>query len=153
MAGAFSYAFAALWGHRYLMGHPPLLNATCQLLSSTAIMLVAVCFLEQPWELALPGMQTWLALVSLAVFGTAIAYLVFFRLLASAGGSNVMLVTLLIPVSALMLGNLFLKEPLFIQELIGAAVIGLGLLFIDGRLPHQVGSRVIGLCKRSEGSS
>lgn len=153
MAGAFSYAFAALWGRRYLMKHPPLLNATCQLLSSTVIMLAVVAFLEQPWELVLPGMKTWLALVGLAVFGTAIAYLVFFRLLASAGGSNVMLVTLLIPVSALMLGNLFLDEPLFIQELIGAAIIGLGLLFIDGRLPHKVGSRVIDLCKRSESSS
>ncbi len=153
MAGALSYAFAALWGRRYLMKHPPLLNATCQLLSSTVIMLAVVSFLEQPWDLALPGMQTWLALIGLAVFGTALAYLVFFRLLASAGGSNVMLVTLLIPVSALMLGNLFLKEPLFIRELIGATIIGLGLLFIDGRLPYKISSRVIDLCKRSEKSS
>lgn len=153
MAGALSYAFAALWGRRYLMGHPPLLNATCQLLSSTVIMLVVASFLERPWELAFPSIQTWLALVTLAVFGTALAYLVFFRLLSSAGGSNVMLVTLLIPVSALMLGSLFLKEPLLIQELIGAAIIGLGLLFIDGRLPRKIGFRASSLYKHLTRSS
>ena len=49
-----------------------------------------------------------------------------------------MLVTLLIPVTTLLLGNLFLGEPIFIRELIGAATIGLGLLFIDGRLPRRV---------------
>ena len=134
LAGAFSYAFAALWGRRCLMGRPPLVNATCQLLASTLIMMAAVGFIEQPWTLPVPSARTWLALVCLAAFGTALAYLVFFRLLASAGGSNVMLVTLLIPISALMLGHLFLNEPLFFHELTGAAIIGLGLLFIDGRL-------------------
>ncbi|MCY4052193.1 MAG: DMT family transporter [Gammaproteobacteria bacterium] len=148
MAGAFSYAFAALWGRRYLVKHPPLVNATCQLLSSTLIMLFVVCFLEQPWNLPFPSIQTWLALVALAMLGTVLAYLVYFRLLASTEGSNVMLVTLLIPISALMLGNLFLNEPLHIHELVGAAIIGLGLLVIDGRLPRIVRSRIIRLSKR-----
>ena len=53
-----------------------------------------------------------------------------------AGGSNVMLVTLLIPVTALLLGNLFLSKPIYMFEIAGAATIGLGLLFIDGRLPR-----------------
>ncbi|MCY4218133.1 MAG: DMT family transporter, partial [Gammaproteobacteria bacterium] len=87
-------------------------------------------------------------LVALAMLGTALAYLVYFRLLASTEGSNVMLVTLLIPISALMLGNLFLNEPLHIHELVGAAIIGLGLLVIDGRLPRIVRSRIIRLSKR-----
>ncbi len=138
MAGAFSYAFAALWGRRHLMEHPPVVNATCQLLASTLMMLVVASLLEQPWNLPLPSMRVWLALAGLAVFGTALAYLIFFRLLASIGGSNVMLVTLLIPISALMLGNLFLNEPLVAHELTGAAIIGLGLLFIDERLLRKI---------------
>ncbi len=153
MAGSLSYAFAALWGRRYLMQHPPLVNATCQLLSSTLIMLFLVLLLEEPWDLPLPSIQTWFALAALAVFGTALAYLVYFRLLASTEGSNVMLVTLLIPVSAIMLGNLFLDEPLYIHELVGAAIIGLGLLFIDGRLPKMFRSRIIRLYKRLGTSS
>ena len=138
LAGALSYGFAALWGRRRLMDFPPLKTATCQLLSSTCIMMVVVVPVERPWSLPAPGMETWLALIGLALFGTAIAYVVFFEILARAGASNVMLVTLLIPVTALLLGSLFLAEPLIWHELAGAAIIGLGLLFIDGRLPRRV---------------
>ncbi|MXZ80242.1 MAG: DMT family transporter [Gammaproteobacteria bacterium] len=138
LAGALSYGFAALWGRRHLMDVPPLKTATCQLLSSTLIMAAVVALVESPWTLPMPGMQTWLALIALALFGTALAYVVFFEILARAGASNVMLVTLLIPVTALLLGNLFLAEPIFVHEIAGAAVIGLGLLFIDGRLPRKL---------------
>ena len=119
------------------MDIPPLKTATCQLLSSTCIMMVVVVPVERPWTLPAPGMETWLALIGLALFGTAVAYVVFFENLARAGASNVMLVTLLIPVTALLLGSLFLAEPLIWHELAGAAIIGLGLLFIDGRLPRR----------------
>jgi len=79
-----------------------------------------------------------MALFGLALFGTAIAYVVFFEILTRAGASNAMLVTLLIPVTALLLGNVFLDEPIRVYELAGAATIGLGLLFIDGRLLRRV---------------
>ena len=78
-----------------------------------------------------------MALCGLALFGTAIAYVVFFEILTRAGASNAMLVTLLIPVTALLLGNMFLAEPIFLHEIAGAAIIGLGLLSIDGRLPRR----------------
>lgn len=71
---------------------------------------------------------------ALTLFGTALAYIVFFEVLVRAGGSNVMLVTLLIAVTALLLGNPFLAEPILTLEIAGAAIIGLGLLVIDGRL-------------------
>jgi drug/metabolite transporter (DMT)-like permease len=74
-----------------------------------------------------------MSLVTLAVFGTALAYIIFFKVLVRAGASNVMLVTLLIPVTALFLGNVFLGEPIQLKEVIGAVIIGAGLLFIDGR--------------------
>ena len=142
LAGALSYAFAALWGRRHLRNMSPLKSATCQLLSSTLIMVIVVAVVDRPWTLPLPGAKIWLALGGLALFGTAIAYIVFFEILSRAGASNVMLVTLLIPVTALLLGNLFLGEPIFIHELIGAATIGLGLLFIDGRLPKRMAHAV-----------
>ena len=79
-----------------------------------------------------------LSLVALAVFGTAVAYIVFFKILVRAGASNVMLVTLLIPVTALILGNVFLGEQIQSKEIIGALIIGAGLLFIDGRVIKRV---------------
>ena len=137
LSGALSYGFAALWGRRHLQDIPPLKSATCQLLSSTLVMTVVVAIVDRPWTLPVPSTETWLALGGLAFFGTAIAYVVFFEILSRAGASNVMLVTLLIPVTALLLGNLILAEPILVHELAGAAIIGVGLLFIDGRLPRK----------------
>jgi len=134
MAGALSYGFAALWGRKFLVGVPPVKSATCQLMCSTLIMAVVVSLVDRPWTLAVPSQETVLSLAALAVFGTALAYIVFFKILVRAGASNVMLVTLLIPVTALILGNIFLGEPIQSKEIIGAFIIGTGLLFIDGRV-------------------
>jgi len=134
LAGALSYGFAALWGRRFLVDVPPVKSATCQLMCSTLIMAVVVSLIDQPWTLAVPSQGTLLSLAALAVFGTAVAYIVFFKILVRAGASNVMLVTLLIPVTALFLGNIFLDEAIQAKEIIGAAIIGAGLLFIDGRV-------------------
>lgn len=134
LAGTLSYGFAALWGRKYLAGVPPLKSATCQLLCSTLIIAVVVCLIDQPWTLTIPSQSTIWSVVALAVFGTALAYIVFFKILVQAGASNVMLVTLLIPVTALILGNVFLGEAIQTKEILGALVIGAGLLFIDGRI-------------------
>ncbi len=144
LAGALSYGFAALWGRKYLAGVPPIKSATCQLMCSSLIIAVVVSFIDQPWSLAAPSQNTVLSLVALAVFGTAVAYIVFFKILVRAGASNVMLVTLLIPVTALALGNVFLGEPINLKEIIGAVIIGAGLLFIDGRaIDRLTGKRVL----------
>jgi drug/metabolite transporter (DMT)-like permease len=134
VAGAICYAFAALWGRRQLSGVSPLKSATCQLIAATAMMAVIVSLVDQPWNLPLPGAATVLAIVALALLGTALAYIVFFQILVRAGGGNVMLVTLLIPVSAIMLGYFFLHEPVEARELLGASIIAIGLVFIDGRV-------------------
>lgn len=133
-----SYGFAVLWGRRRLGGVPPLKSATCQLICSSLIMLFLVGLFEQPWALDAPSLNGWLSLIGLTIFGTAMAYLVFFQLLARAGPSNTMLVTLLIPVTALFLGTMFLDEPIRAKEIAGAVIIGAGLLFIDGRVPAAV---------------
>lgn len=138
MAGALSYGFAALWGRKFLAGVPPLKSATCQLMCSTLIIGVVVSIIDRPWTLPMPSQGAVLSLVALAVFGTAVAYIVFFRILVRAGASNVMLVTLLIPVTALVLGNLFLGESIQLKEIIGATIIGAGLLFIDGRVINRL---------------
>jgi drug/metabolite transporter (DMT)-like permease len=140
LAGAFSYGLAALFARRHLSDSPPLATATFQLLASSLMMTVVVAVVEKPWQLPMPGATTWLAMLGLAALSTALAYIVFFQILRRSGSTNVMLVTLLIPVTAIMLGYLVLGEAISLREIIGALVIGSALLLIDGR--------VLGLIRR-----
>jgi drug/metabolite transporter (DMT)-like permease len=138
LGAALSYGFAALWGRRHLSDVEPMKTATLQLLCSTIIIGVIVCFIDKPWNLPVPSMNAIWSLMALAVFGTAVAYIVFFKILVRSGASNVMLVTLLLPVTALALGNVFLNEPIQKKEIMGALIIGSGLLFIDGRVINRM---------------
>jgi drug/metabolite transporter (DMT)-like permease len=133
LGAALSYGFSGLWGRRKLAGVPPLTSATCQLICSSVVMLVLAGSIERPWLLPAPGLRTWLALLGTAALSTALAYVVFFQILVRSGASNVMLVTLLIPVTAILLGHFLLGEPLAAREVIGALVIDCALLIVDGR--------------------
>ncbi|WP_420549346.1 DMT family transporter [Curvivirga sp.] len=129
-----SYAFSGVWGRRFKrMGTAPMVTATGQLTASSLILLPVTFYLDQPLSLNMPGMETILAIVFLAVAATSLAYLLFFKILAAAGATNVMLVTLLVPVSAIILGAAFLGEVLALKHFLGMAMIALGLAAIDGR--------------------
>ena len=134
LGGALSYGFAGLWGRRMLADVPPINSATCQLLCSTAVMLVLASLVEQPWQLPAPSTTAVLALVGLAAISTSLAYIVFFTILARSGATNTLLVTLLIPVTAILLGHFVLGEPLHAREIVGAIIVGSALLVIDGRV-------------------
>jgi len=110
LAGAFSYGLAALAARRLLRDAAPLGTATFQLMASTAMMAIVAGAMEQPWRLPMPGPTTWLAVLGLAGLSTALAYIVFFQILRRSGATNVMLVTLLIPVTSILLGWLLLAE-------------------------------------------
>ena len=138
LGGALSYGFAALWARKYLVGIAPVKSATCQLMCSTLVMAVLVVLVDRPWTLSAPSQETVWAVVALALFGTALAYIVFFKIVVRAGASNVMLVTLLIPITALILGSVFLGETIQLKEIIGALIISAGLMFIDGRLINRM---------------
>ena len=98
------------------------------------MMMIVAGAVERPWRLPMPDVTTWLALVGLAVLSTALAYIVFFQILRRSGSTNVMLVTLLIPVTAILLGHFVLGESISWREISGALVIGSALLVIDGRV-------------------
>ena len=132
LLAAVSYAFAGVYGRRF-RGEPPLRVAAGQLVASSVLLAPVVMLLDRPWTLPLPGAATIAALVALAALSTALAYLIYFRILARAGATNVLLVTFLIPVSAILLGTLLLGEQLEPRHLAGMAAIGIGLAAIDGR--------------------
>ena len=134
LGAALSYGFSGLWGRRMLKGVPPITAAAGQLISSSVMMAVIAGAVERPWTLPMPSAVTWLSLIGLAALSTALAYIVFFRIMARSGATNVMLVTLLIPVTAILLGWAVLGEPLTLREILGALVIASALVAIDGRI-------------------
>ena len=133
LGAALSYGLATLWMRR-LTGAPPLVSAEAQLVCSTLMLLPLAALVDRFWELPMPGATAIAAVLGLAVFSTALAYIVFFRINATAGPTNVMLVTLLIPVTATGLGALVLGERLTLNQIAGALIIASALLVIDGRL-------------------
>jgi drug/metabolite transporter (DMT)-like permease len=130
-----SYAFAGLYGRRFArMGVAPMVVAGGQVGATTIMLLPVAQLVDMPWTLPMPGPRTWAALAGLALLSTALAYVLYFRILAKAGATNLLLVTFLIPVSGVLMGVLVLDETLQTRQLAGMALIGAGLAAIDGRL-------------------
>ncbi|WP_085124214.1 DMT family transporter [Tistlia consotensis] len=130
LGAACSYALAGLWGRRF-RDLPPPATACGMLVASTLLMLPLALLVERPWTLA-PSAASLAAIATVAIFGTAAAYLLYFRILRTAGATNLLLVTLLIPIGALAVGCGLLGEPLEPKALAGLAAILAGLAVIDG---------------------
>ncbi len=135
LLAAFSYGLAGVYGKRFAqLEIPPLATATGQLCASSMILIPLTLWIDQPWTMTIPSIKGMGSLMGIALLSTALAYVIYFRLLKTAGATNLLLVTLLIPVSAIILGVFLLDESLEPQHLSGMAVISLGLLIMDGRL-------------------
>lgn len=133
---ALSYACAALYARRF-RALPPQIIATGQLTASTIIMIPVVLLWNGTAGLFDASLAAWLSVLGLALLATSVGYILFFALINSAGATNASLVTLIVPVSAILLGALFLGERLHWFEFAGMALIGFGLIIIDGRLFHR----------------
>ena len=127
-----SYAAAGLFGRRF-RGLPPVGVAAGQLIASALVMLAVVLATQPMAPLASLSGTTWAAVLALAVVGTGVAYVLYFRLLASTGATNLLLVTLLIPITAVALGAALLGERLAYGQILGMTLILIGLAVIDGR--------------------
>ena len=135
LLAAFSYGLAGVYGKRFAqLEIPPLATATGQLCASSMILIPLTLWIDHPWTFSMPSIEGMGSLLGIALLSTALAYVIYFRLLKTAGATNLLLVTLLIPVSAIILGEFLLDESLEPQHLSGMAVISLGLLIMDGRL-------------------
>ncbi len=134
LGAALAYACAGVFGRRFAaLGVAPRVAATGQVTASTLLLLPVVLVVDRPWTLAPPTLATWTAMLGLALASTALAYVLYFRILATAGATNLLLVTFLIPVTAIALGAALLGERLAGHHGLGMGLIGLGLAAIDGR--------------------
>ena len=140
VVAAICYSFASIYARRF-REIPPMVLAGVQASIAALMVLPLALILEQPWKFPLPSTRTWAALAGVGLLSTALAYAIYFRLLARVGATNTILVTFLVPVSALLLGTLLLHEPLRYGQLAGMGCIFVGLAIIDGRIAKALMTR------------
>jgi drug/metabolite transporter (DMT)-like permease len=142
LLAALFYAFSGVYAKRFeRMQVPPIVTAAGLLTASSTIMLPIVLLVDRPWLLPPPSMAFVGAALGMGVFATGIAYILYFRILATAGATNLLLVTLLIPVGAVLLGTRVLHERLEVKHFVGMALIAAGLAAIDGRILKRLRGR------------
>ena len=145
VAATACYAFSGVYGKRFKsMGVEPIFAATAQLLIASLILLPLIIFIDRPWQLPMPSLAAVASLLAIGVIATGLAYILYYRILAMAGATNVALVTYLVPVSATLLGVLVLGESFSGYTMVGIGIIALGLVILDGRLVQGIGQGIKG---------
>ena len=138
LGAALSYALAAIYARKRFAGVAPLVIATGQIASGLAISLPLALFVDHSWTLPWPSLPATLAVLGMGIINSAFAAICYFSLVRRAGATNALLVTLLLPLTPITLGNLVLGQTLAPREILGAFVIGLALIVIDGRVLRRV---------------
>ena len=139
IAAALSYAFAGVYGRRFkAMEINPIITAAGQVTASTIVLTPVALMVDGPLDVVAMSGDALAAIAGLAVLSTAVAYVLYFKILELAGATNVLLVTLLVPISAILLGSLFLNESLEVIHFVGMLLIAIGLSAIDGRLWRRI---------------
>lgn len=133
IGGTISYAFAGVWARINLSSLTPQVAAAGMLTGSSLVMVPAALLIDGAPSFNL-SLTAFTAIGYYVVFATAGAYLLYYRILASAGSANTMIVTLLIPPVSIILGALVLNESLSSNVYVGLALLALGLAILDGRL-------------------
>lgn len=136
LCAAMSLALAGIFGKRF-REQSPVVTATGMLTCSSLMMLPLVVLFDRPWMLEF-SVASMMPVAGLVLLSTVFAYLLYFSILRSAGATNLLLVTLLMPISAHILGALFLDEPLYVTSVVGMVFVIVGLSIIDGRVIRRL---------------
>lgn len=130
LGAALCYAGGSLFGQRF-SGRVPMVNAAMMLSCSTVMLAPWAFLVESPFSAMAPGMVSWLGVIALGVFCTAVAYLLYFSILKSEGATQLSLVTYLIPIVSTIFGFLILGEEVGTREILAMCVVFAGLLIVD----------------------
>jgi len=134
IAAPLCYVSANIYARRSLSEHHPFVIAVMQMLCSMIIALPLALIIDQPWNAPAPSMQALIAIAGMGILGSGLSSLCHFTVLRQAGATNASLVTLIMPLTPILLGGLFLGERLSQREIIGASIIAMALVLIDGRV-------------------
>jgi drug/metabolite transporter (DMT)-like permease len=129
-----AYAYASIFGRRFAAERVhPMAVAAGQHCCSALVIVPLALLIDRPWTLPMPSLPALAALLALGLLSGALAYTIFYRVLATAGATNVVLVTFMSPVTTILLGLALLGESLSAQQGAGMLLIALGLAVLDGR--------------------
>jgi drug/metabolite transporter (DMT)-like permease len=143
LLGAFLYAASGVYGRRF-RGERPLVLAAGQMTAATIMLLPLSAVIDRPWTYPMPSAAAWGALALMGAVSSALGFVIFFRVLARAGATNLMLVNFLNPVSTILLGAALLGEHVTLRQAIGMAGIAVGLAAIDGRPARFIAAKLRG---------
>ena len=130
------YAYGAI-RTRLLKDKPVLIVMTCTLCAASLMLLPFILIFELPLQLEQTG-SVIVAVLYLAIIGTAAGHLIFYYVISRVGANNTLLVAFLVPITALLLGTFILGEKLSGLALIGMFIIFISLIVIDGRFLRRV---------------
>jgi drug/metabolite transporter (DMT)-like permease len=133
LAAPFCYVLANIYARRRLGHYPPFTIAAMQMVAAMLVTFPLALAVDRPWSLAVPSLAALGAVVGMGVLGSALAALCHFTVLQRAGATNASLVTLIMPLTPILLGGMFLGEQLSARDVAGALVIATALVIIDGR--------------------
>ncbi len=136
LLASISYAISVLFGKQIDSSIHPAISATIMLCISSIILFPIVVYIGLDYNAVLK-IGSIIPILGLSIFSTAVAYLIFYKLIKNIG-SNVMLVTLLMPISAIFMSIIFLGESIARQHIIGLILILIGLILVDGRILEKL---------------
>jgi len=134
LAAPFCYVLANIFVRRRLGHYPPFVIAAMQMVGAIFVAFPLALAIDQPWTLPVPSLKVLGAIVGMGVLGSALASLCHFTVLQRAGATNASLVTLIMPLTPILLGGVFLGERLSARDIAGAVIIAAALIIIDGRV-------------------
>jgi len=134
LAAPFCYVLANIYVRRRLGHYPPFVIAAMQMVGAMFVTFPLALAVDRPWSLEAPSLAALGAIVGMGVLGSAFAALCHFTVLQRAGATNASLVTLVMPLTPILLGGMFLGEQLSAHDIAGALVIAVALVVIDGRV-------------------
>lgn len=134
-AAAFCYAVSHVYAKKYITGHPPFVTPTAQLLCSALMLLPLMFIFDDPLNLPMPSNKACLGILGLSLFGTVIAFIIYYKLLEHCGPTAISMVACFFPVGGMALGFAFLGESMSWGSLGASFLILLGLLTVNDLVP------------------
>ena len=131
LGSSLAYALGNVYSRRNVRGLPPLVPAVFQVTFALVIVGTLALVLEHPWT-AQPDIGDWFSVIWLGIFGSGLAYMVYFRLLDRWGATRTSLVAYLLPVYGIVLGFLVLQEPVNLTLIAGTALVIAGVALVNG---------------------
>ena len=128
------YVCANIFARTKLGHYPPFVVAMMQMVGAVFVAFPLAIVIDQPWTLPMPSLKVVGAIVGMGLFGSALASLCHFTVLQRAGATNALLVTLIMPLTPIVLGGIFLGDRLTPRDMVGALIIAAALVIIDGRI-------------------